>query len=187
MPVVRNASCTCMGMPAPSRRILAEQNAGEQRGLRFRHAKRLCDDVFRMRLERTPRKRGEPRQRSKTLVACHVESSLAAACPGDKFQFERQGYFCVDPDSANSDSADGKLVFNRTVGLKDTWAKMEKGQKEKSGPSGFRKPKGSWPWKSRTLSWCPRGSRRMGTSATGRIGLRADQWLFSARPKSRRP
>ena len=40
---------------------------------------------------------------------------------GDKFQFERQGYFCADPDSK-----DGKLVFNRSVGLKDTWAKIEK-------------------------------------------------------------
>jgi hypothetical protein len=60
---------------------------------------------------------GKPRQRSKTLVSCRVESSLAAARPGDKYQFEWQGYFCVAPDSANSDSADGKLVFNRTVGL----------------------------------------------------------------------
>jgi len=47
-----------------------------------------------------------------------VEPSLAAARPGDKFQFMREGYFCVDTDSR----PDG-LVFNRTVGLKDTWAK----------------------------------------------------------------
>ena len=40
---------------------------------------------------------------------------------GTKFQLERQGYFCADPDSK-----DGKLVFNRSVGLKDTWAKIEK-------------------------------------------------------------
>jgi glutaminyl-tRNA synthetase len=46
---------------------------------------------------------------------------LASAQVGDRFQFERQGYFYVDPDST-----DGKLVFNRTVGLKDTWAKIEK-------------------------------------------------------------
>ena len=58
------------------------------------------------------------------LTGCKVEPSLAGAKPGDKFQFERQGYFCVDPDSA-----DGKLVFNRSVGLKDTWAKIEKAQK----------------------------------------------------------
>jgi glutaminyl-tRNA synthetase len=62
------------------------------------------------------------------LTGCKIEPSLAGAKPGDKFQFERQGYFRVDPDSANSNSADGKLVFNRSVGLKDTWAKIEKGQ-----------------------------------------------------------
>ncbi len=60
------------------------------------------------------------------LTGCKLEPSLASAKVGDKFQFERQGYFCVDPDSANSNSAEGKLVFNRTVGLKDTWAKIEK-------------------------------------------------------------
>jgi len=49
-----------------------------------------------------------------------VEPSLKSAQPGDKFQFERVGYFCVDPDSAPE-----KLVFNRTVGLRDTWAKIE--------------------------------------------------------------
>jgi glutaminyl-tRNA synthetase len=52
--------------------------------------------------------------------AC-VEPSLKSANAGDRFQFERLGYFCVD-----SDSAPGKLVFNRTVALKDTWAKVEK-------------------------------------------------------------
>jgi glutaminyl-tRNA synthetase len=55
------------------------------------------------------------------LTSCRLEPSLASARTGDKFQFERQGYFCVDPDSR-----DGKLVFNRSVGLKDTWAKIEK-------------------------------------------------------------
>ncbi len=60
------------------------------------------------------------------LTGCQLEPSLASAKTGDKFQFERQGYFCVDPDSANSNSTDGKLVFNRAVGLKDTWAKIEK-------------------------------------------------------------
>lgn len=48
-----------------------------------------------------------------------IEPSLQAAAPGEKFQFERVGYFCVDPDSQP-----GKMVFNRTVGLKDTWAKI---------------------------------------------------------------
>jgi glutaminyl-tRNA synthetase len=55
------------------------------------------------------------------LTACRVEPSLAGAAPGSRYQFERQGYFCVDPDST-----DGKLVFNRTVSLRDTWAKIEK-------------------------------------------------------------
>ena len=57
----------------------------------------------------------------KTLPSCWVEPSLAGAQPGSRYQFERQGYFCVDPDST-----DGKLVFNRTVPLRDTWAKIEK-------------------------------------------------------------
>jgi glutaminyl-tRNA synthetase len=50
-----------------------------------------------------------------------LEPSLAGAKPGDRFQFERVGYFCVDPDSTTE-----KLVFNRTLPLKDTWAKIEK-------------------------------------------------------------
>jgi glutaminyl-tRNA synthetase len=50
-----------------------------------------------------------------------VEPSLAAAQPGERFQFERAGYFCVDPDSTAE-----HLVFNRTVTLKDTWAKIDK-------------------------------------------------------------
>jgi glutaminyl-tRNA synthetase len=50
-----------------------------------------------------------------------LEPSLKNAKAGDRFQFERLGYFCVDPDSASA-----KLVFNRTVALKDTWAKVEK-------------------------------------------------------------
>jgi len=52
-----------------------------------------------------------------------VEPSLAAAATGDKFQFERLGYFCVDPDTQP-----GRLVFNRTVSLRDTWAKIEQRQ-----------------------------------------------------------
>jgi len=59
-----------------------------------------------------------------TLTSCRVEPSLAGAAPGSTHQFERQGYFCVDPDSTN-----GKLVFNRTVSLRDTWAKIEKARK----------------------------------------------------------
>jgi glutaminyl-tRNA synthetase len=58
------------------------------------------------------------------LPSCRVEPSLAGAVPGRQYQFERLGYFCVDPD----DSAPGALVFNRTVTLRDTWAKIEKAQ-----------------------------------------------------------
>jgi glutaminyl-tRNA synthetase len=54
------------------------------------------------------------------LTACRIEPSVAGAAPGSRYQFERQGYFCVDPDSR-----DGRLVFNRTVTLKDTWAKIQ--------------------------------------------------------------
>jgi glutaminyl-tRNA synthetase len=50
-----------------------------------------------------------------------VEPGLRRARAGDKFQFERLGYFCVDPDTTRD-----KLIFNRTVSLKDTWARIEK-------------------------------------------------------------
>jgi glutaminyl-tRNA synthetase len=59
------------------------------------------------------------------LTSCQVEPSLMAAKPGDRFQFERQGYFCMDPDSKPD-----ALVFNRTVTLRDTWAKIEKTLKQ---------------------------------------------------------
>jgi glutaminyl-tRNA synthetase len=52
-----------------------------------------------------------------------LEPSLANVDPGTRVQFERLGYFCADPDSEK-----GKPVFNRTVALKDTWAKVEKKQ-----------------------------------------------------------
>ena len=60
------------------------------------------------------------------LSHCKLEPSLAKAAVGSRYQFERLGYFCVDLDSVP-----GKPVFNRTVALKDTWAKIEKGQREK--------------------------------------------------------
>ena len=59
------------------------------------------------------------------LSGCRVEPSLAGVSPGHRCQFERLGYFCVDRDSA-----DGKLIFNRTVTLRDTWAKIQKRQQE---------------------------------------------------------
>ena len=62
-----------------------------------------------------------------TLADAKLEPSLASAKPGDRYQFERLGYFCVDPDSTSE-----KLVFNRTVQLRDTWAKIERREKGKN-------------------------------------------------------
>jgi len=59
------------------------------------------------------------------LKQCFVEPSLANSKSGNRFQFERMGYFCVDRDSTKE-----KPIFNRTVTLKDTWAKIEKSQKK---------------------------------------------------------
>jgi glutaminyl-tRNA synthetase len=66
-------------------------------------------------------------QSLEVITDAKLEPSLANAAAGSRFQFERLGYFCVDPDSAA-----GKPVFNRTVALKDTWAKVEKKQGGKS-------------------------------------------------------
>jgi len=60
------------------------------------------------------------------LLDCKIEPALADAAPGERFQFERLGYFCVDPDSRG-----GTPVFNRTVTLKDTWARIAAKQAEK--------------------------------------------------------
>ena len=60
-----------------------------------------------------------------TLTSCCIEPGVKKAAPGSRYQFERQGYFCVDPDSSGE-----RLVFNRTVTLKDTWAKIEKSRKK---------------------------------------------------------
>ncbi|MGJ8736576.1 glutamine--tRNA ligase/YqeY domain fusion protein [Zobellia laminariae] len=54
------------------------------------------------------------------VITGYLEPSLSEAKSGDRFQFQRLGYFCVDPDSTNQ-----KLVFNKTVGLRDTWAKLQ--------------------------------------------------------------
>jgi glutaminyl-tRNA synthetase len=61
------------------------------------------------------------------ISAAKLEPSLAPVAAGDRYQFERLGYFCVDPDSAP-----GKLVFNRTLALKNTWAKIEKKQPQRA-------------------------------------------------------
>ncbi|MHC4842555.1 MAG: glutamine--tRNA ligase/YqeY domain fusion protein, partial [Planctomycetota bacterium] len=61
-----------------------------------------------------------------TLNCSKVEPSLKDATPLDRIQFERLGYFCLDPDSSRDE-----LIFNRTVTLRDTWAKIQKAQKKK--------------------------------------------------------
>ena len=57
------------------------------------------------------------------LPSIYIEPSVAGAAPGSRYQFERLGYFCVDPDSTPD-----RLIFNRTVGLRDTWAKIQQKQ-----------------------------------------------------------
>jgi glutaminyl-tRNA synthetase len=61
------------------------------------------------------------------IAQAKLEPALANAPIGGRYQFERLGYFCVDPDSKPE-----RLVFNRTVALKDTWAKVEKKIEKKS-------------------------------------------------------
>ena len=60
-------------------------------------------------------------QSLEVVRGCQLEPSLAGVAAGSRYQFERHGYFCAD-----ADSRPGALVFNRTVGLRDTWAKIEK-------------------------------------------------------------
>ena len=59
------------------------------------------------------------------LTDCRVEPSLADAKPLSRYQFERLGYFCLDPDSSGK-----KLIFNRTASLRDPWAKIQKAQQD---------------------------------------------------------
>jgi glutaminyl-tRNA synthetase len=61
------------------------------------------------------------------LDGCHLEPSLAETAPGTPVQFERQGYFCLDPDATAE-----RLVFNRTIGLRDSWARLRKQQAAKA-------------------------------------------------------
>jgi glutaminyl-tRNA synthetase len=90
---------------------------------------RLYDHLF---TKENPEEAGEDRDfRSnlnpkslEVLKSCRVEPGLAAASPGSSYQFLRQGYFCVDP----VDSSPEALVFNRTATLRDTWAKIQKGE-----------------------------------------------------------
>ena len=92
---------------------------------------RLYENLFTEgRSERRARRAGVHRQPESEFAGSaaqrKLEPSLASAKPGDRYQFERLGYFCVDPDSKP-----GALVFNRTVPLRDTWAKIEKRDKAK--------------------------------------------------------
>lgn len=66
------------------------------------------------------------------LTGCKIEPWLAKGKPGDLYQFERQGYFCMDPDTDKSSTP----VFNRTITLKDTWAKIEKSLKQSGREQG---------------------------------------------------
>ena len=63
-----------------------------------------------------------------SLNSCYVEPALAGAAVGSHYQFERTGYFCVDRDSTAE-----RLVFNRTVPLRDSWAKIEKAESPRAG------------------------------------------------------
>ena len=58
-----------------------------------------------------------------SVITGYVEPALKNAQPGERFQFQRIGYFCVDPDTTPEN-----LVFNRTVGLRDSWAKIQEKQ-----------------------------------------------------------
>ena len=67
------------------------------------------------------------------LERCYLEPSLAQAEPGSRYQFEREGYYCADIQESRSD----RLVFNRTVTLRDSWARLEAQHAERSGkPAG---------------------------------------------------
>jgi len=62
-----------------------------------------------------------------TLTSCRVESSVAQAPPGSRYQFERLGYFCID----SKDSHPGKIVFNRIVPLRDSWTRVSEKEKNR--------------------------------------------------------
>src|SRR5262249_61970098 len=89
------------------------------------------------------------------LTDCRLEPALAAANSDDPVQFERQGYFCRDPDSAP-----GRLVFNRTVGLRDTWARVSGGEGAPApgGTAGTAHRGTQWrePWRRGMPRPCPR-------------------------------
>jgi glutaminyl-tRNA synthetase len=71
---------------------------------------------------------------SLSIGSAYIEPSLKTAKAGDKFQFQRKGYFCVD-----TEASEGKLIFNKTVGLTDTFAKIEKKAKSPARNESFEK------------------------------------------------
>jgi glutaminyl-tRNA synthetase len=73
-------------------------------------------------------------QSLEVLESCRVEPSLAGAAPGSRYQFERLGYFCIDTVDATTDG----LVFNRTVTLRDTWARIERTQQAEQREGAVR-------------------------------------------------
>jgi glutaminyl-tRNA synthetase len=91
---------------------------------------RLYDKLFTMR-DPAGQKEGDFKDylnpnSLEVLTSCKVEPAVRNLQPFDRFQFERLGYFCVDPDTTPEN-----LVLNRTVGLRDTWAKIQKQLKNK--------------------------------------------------------
>ena len=88
---------------------------------------RLYDVLFRVEEPGPGAEGGDPERHLNpdsltALRGCKLEPGLASAAPGDTYQFERVGYFCADPDSSP-----GRLVFNRSVTLRDSWAKIAPG------------------------------------------------------------
>ncbi|HHN47344.1 MAG TPA: glutamine--tRNA ligase/YqeY domain fusion protein [Bacteroidales bacterium] len=115
---------TKSGMPQSNRKVKATIH-----WLSVNHAKaaeiRLFDRLFKVEMpddvEEGQDYKSHLNPDSLKIVEGFVEDSFKEVKPLDKFQFERLGYFCVDPDSQ-----EGRLVFNRTVTLRDAWAKIEK-------------------------------------------------------------
>jgi glutaminyl-tRNA synthetase len=101
------------------------------------------------------------------LTGCQMEPHLAVATPGARYQFERLGYFIVDPDSAP-----GKLVWNRTVGLRDTWAKIELKEKGKAPEKAQQKKAEAKPAKAPAPTPTPAAPPEITLDDLNRVDLR---------------
>ena len=109
-PTAARSSPPCTGSrpPTPSPpKSVSTTSSSQGRSRRLRRRRSFLDNLNPNSLE--------------ILTGAKLEPSLANARLEDRFQFERVGYFCLDPDSTA-----GNLVFNRTLPLKDSWAKIEK-------------------------------------------------------------